>query len=71
MTRTKTFKLLSIIITLVVSGSLSAQLDEPNNELEGAANYYLDSSDATNWAVIITGPTVGETNQAQFRQWSF
>ena len=71
MTRAKKFRLLSIIITLVVSGSLSAQLDEPNNELEGAANYFLDSSDATKWAVIITGPTVGETNQAQFRQWSF
>ena len=36
-----------------------------------ASNYFLDSSDATKWAVIITGPTVGETNQAQFRQWSF
>ena len=36
-----------------------------------AANYFLDSPDATKYAVILTGPTVGEENKSTFRQWAF
>ena len=39
--------------------------------LEGAAEYFLDSPDVGKYAVIMAGPTVGETNQTQFRQWAF
>lgn len=36
-----------------------------------AANYFLDSPDATKYAVILTGPTVGDENKSTFRQWAF
>lgn len=36
-----------------------------------AANYFLDSPDATKYAVILAGPTVGDENKATFRQWAF
>ncbi len=39
--------------------------------LEEAAEYFLDSPDVGKYAVIMAGPTVGETNQTQFRQWAF
>ena len=39
--------------------------------LEGAAEYFLDSPNVGKYAVIMAGPTVGETNQTQFRQWAF
>ena len=39
--------------------------------LEGATEYFLDSPDVGKYAVIMAGPTVGETNQTQFRQWAF
>jgi len=39
--------------------------------LEGTAEYFLDSPDVGKYAVIMAGPTVGETNQTQFRQWAF
>ena len=38
---------------------------------EGSAEYFLDSPDVGKYAVIMAGPTVGETNQTQFRQWAF
>ena len=38
--------------------------------LEGA-EYFLDSPNVGKYAVIMAGPTVGETNQTQFRQWAF
>ena len=39
--------------------------------IEGDAEYFLDSPDVGKYAVIMAGPTVGETNQTQFRQWAF
>ena len=39
--------------------------------LEEAAEYFLDSPNVGKYAVIMAGPTVGETNQTQFRQWAF
>lgn len=65
----KTLQLISISAILVASGSLYGQLDTPGSD--SASNYFLDSPDSTKWAVIITGPTVGEINQSQFSQWSF
>ena len=62
-------QLLSLSSVLLLSGQANGQFDEPGTEL--AANYFLDSPDATKYAVILTGPTVGEVNQTQFRQWSF
>jgi len=35
------------------------------------ADYFLDSPDATKYAVILTGPTVGDENKSTFRQWAF
>ena len=64
-------QLISVTAILVASSSLHAQIEETNNLSGSAGNYFLDSPDSTKWAVIITGPTVGEVNQAQFRQWSF
>lgn len=34
-------------------------------------NYFLDRPDSTKYAVILAGPTVGEENKSQFRQWAF
>ncbi|MFN3163826.1 MAG: hypothetical protein ACE37N_10170 [Pseudohongiellaceae bacterium] len=53
-------------VTVFLSGTLRAQ---PAPGLE--ADYFLDTPDTSKFAVIITGPTVGETSQAQFRNWSF
>jgi len=39
--------------------------------LEEGAEYFLDSPNVGKYAVIMAGPTVGETNQTQFRQWAF
>ena len=47
--------------------SVSAQL----SSLENTTDYFIDSPDSEKYAVIMTGPTVGETNQSQFRQWTF
>ncbi|NKB32338.1 MAG: hypothetical protein GKR91_04500 [Pseudomonadales bacterium] len=71
MTTLEKLKLIIFAATLSLSGQVAAQLDGPKILMEDAGNYFLDSPDSTKWAVIITGPTVGETNQAQFRQWSF
>lgn len=34
-------------------------------------NYFLDRPDSTKYAMILTGPTVGEENESQFRRWAF
>ena len=47
--------------------SVNAQL----SSLENTTDYFIDSPDSEKYAVIMTGPTVGETNQSQFRQWTF
>ena len=36
-----------------------------------AASYFMDSPTATKYAVILTGPTVGDENKSTFRQWAF
>jgi len=47
----------------------TAVQSQPNVAAE--ADYFLDTPETNKFAVIITGPTVGETNKAQFRNWSF
>lgn len=63
--------LLFIISAQLASPQVLGQVDSPGLAIDNSSNYFLDSPDATKWAVIMTGPTVGEINQAQFRQWSF
>ena len=60
----RAFLLLSA--TMLFAGLLRAQT---SGALE--ADYFLDTPDTNKFAVIITGPTVGEENKAQFRNWSF
>ncbi|MDP6534787.1 MAG: hypothetical protein QGG02_00330 [Gammaproteobacteria bacterium] len=53
-------------LLLGIQGNAQAQLSIENN-----TNFFLDSPDSTKYAVIMTGPSVGEQNQSQFRQWAF
>lgn len=43
---------------------------QPAQIVDGA-NYFLDTPQTNKFAMIITGPTVGEANVSQFRNWSF
>ena len=63
----KILKLGAFVGSLICATSINAQL----SSLENTTDYFLDSPDATKYAVIMTGPTVGETNLNQFRQWAF
>ena len=63
----KIFKLGILVNSLFLVSSINAQL----SSLENTTNYFLDSPEATKYVVIMTGPTVGETNLNQFRQWAF
>ncbi len=53
-------------LLLGIQGNTQAQLSIENN-----TNFFLDSPDSTKYAVIMAGPSVGEQNQSQFRQWAF
>lgn len=46
-----------------------AQISDAGNPLD--TDFFLDSPDATKYAVILAGPSVGEGNQTRFRQWAF
>jgi len=61
------YKIESVLLALMFVSFAKAQPPV----LEGAAEYFLDSPDVGKYAVIMAGPTVGETNQTQFRQWAF
>lgn len=37
----------------------------------GANNFFLERPDATKYAVVLTGPSVGDETTSRFRQWSF
>lgn len=56
-----------IICSLVFVQIASAQIPG----LESNNDFFLDSPDTTKYAVIMTGPTVGEENKSRFRQWAF
>ena len=55
--------LLGFWITTVAYGQPAPIVD--------GANYFLDTPQTNKFAMIITGPTVGESNENQFRNWSF
>ena len=57
---------LSVAVGLALSSSVQAQLPD----LGDGANYFLDTPETTKYAVIMTGPAVGEVNNERFRQWS-
>ena len=61
------YKIESVLLALMFVSFAKAQPPV----LEGATEYFLDSPDVGKYAVIMAGPTVGETNQTQFRQWAF
>ena len=64
-------QLLMLLSVLLLSGSANGQFEESKSGTELVSNYFLDSPDSTKYAVILVGPTIGEVNQTQFRQWSF
>ena len=35
------------------------------------SDYFLESPESVKYAVIVVGPSVGESNVSQFRQWGF
>lgn len=64
----KILKLLLIMFATSVCIQNSAAQDSLS---DSSMNYFVDSPDSTKYAVIMVGPTVGETNQSTFRQWAF
>lgn len=54
------------LFSLLASLSVSAQLPD----LGDNANFFLDTPETTKFAVIMTGPAVGDDNSSRFRQWS-
>ena len=61
------YKIESVLLALMFVSFAKAQTPA----LEEGAEYFLDSPNVGKYAVIMAGPTVGETNQTQFRQWAF
>ena len=60
-------KLVLVLILLSFRTIVNAQTPA----LEETNEYFLDSPDTGKYAVIMAGPTVGEANETQFRQWAF
>ena len=60
-------------VLLLIAGQVAtvqqaaAQSEDSTSETE----YFLDRPDATKYAVIMVGPSVGEENKIRFRQWAF
>lgn len=75
----RTLLIRSCLLALLLAGTWSAYAQQsrfsnapdlvPSDS--AATNYFLDSPDTTKYAVIMTGPTVGENNKSMFRQWAF
>ena len=63
----KFFKFKCVLLALMFVSLAKAQTPA----LEEGSEYFLDSPNVGKYAVIMAGPTVGETNQTQFRQWAF
>jgi hypothetical protein len=59
--------LTSILLTFGIGATSYAQ----TVAITEGANYFLDTPETNKFALIITGPTVGETNASQFRNWSY
>ncbi|MBL4581177.1 MAG: caspase family protein [Gammaproteobacteria bacterium] len=60
-------KTLAVGLGVLLSGAASAQADSNSNEND----FFLDKPDSTKYAMILAGPTVGDKNKSQFRQWAF
>lgn len=54
------------LLSLLASLSVTAQLPDFGD----SANFFLDTPETTKYAVIMTGPAVGDENNSRFRQWS-
>lgn len=63
---TKLLKCSPVVLTLFCSALSAQNVDSPSN-----TNFFLDSPEATKYAVILAGPSVDEENQSTFRQWAF
>ena len=64
--RGRTARPLVFLCVLALAGITSAQ----NPALDLQARRFLDTPATTKYAVIMTGPAVGDDNAARFRQWS-
>ena len=67
-----TASLVSLLSVLLVGPVLGQPTADAQLTIDDSGpNYFLDTPDTNKYAVIITGPTVGESTTNQFRNWSF
>ena len=60
-----------IILSLLLGAFASTAAQGQPAPIAEGANYFLDTPQTSKFALIITGPTVGEANTDQFRNWSY
>lgn len=60
-------KTIAVGLGVLLASTASAQGDSNPRENE----FFLDRPESTKYAVILAGPTVGDQNKSQFRQWAF
>jgi len=65
--KTTRLLLLPLLAATLAAGAARAQ----DTATEREPDYFLDTPETSQYAVILTGPTVGEQNVNQFRQWAF
>lgn len=68
---TKSMPMLAAAGLLLSALSAYGQDADDNAAVERAPDYFLDTPQTNKYAVIMTGPTVGDENVSQFRQWAF
>ncbi len=56
---------------LALASACLAAMPVVGQELEPGPNYFLDTPDTAKYALIVAGPTVGDSNKDRFRQWAF
>jgi len=59
-------KSFAVGLTVLLASNASAQSAATSEN-----NFFLDRAETTKYAVILAGPTVGDENKTQFRQWAF
>jgi len=64
-TITLLLKTFAVGLAVLLANAASAQGDFTEND------FFLDRPNATKYAVILAGPTVGDENKSKFRQWAF
>ncbi|MEX0964139.1 MAG: hypothetical protein WDZ52_08905 [Pseudohongiellaceae bacterium] len=57
----------AVVLALSLSSAAFAQVDGATR----TDDFFLDRPESTKYAMILAGPTVGEQNKSQFRQWAF